>query len=495
MRGKRLFIAVSSVCFIIVILLSLLISSLPAQKSKVYTFTFSELNAYKKINMPQKYRPLWVKILKTRKQGRDAKSLIANNRNNIDNMIKAMKLKSKQKDYLKDLILDKNPVMEIIVKGAGTPPKGTPQYDIAVYKVFPALYKAITRITKKVRMKIIYYPGGIIGDEPDFIRKIKLGELQWAGGQTIMGQMICPELCVFDFPFIYDYEPKLYWEELKFCGIDWIWGKVSPAIHKFLNKRGFELAGLLDGGGWSAISSKDVPVSRAEDLGKLVYPLFPGARIGSEIKNALGFKKVIVSRVWDITTNSATGMINSAMCSWYWHILLQITPYYKYVTDYPLDGYSGAISLFDNSMLYSIIKIFDNIGPLLDISRKDAVKIVRTVLLSLNKETKELMRPSLRKKDAEARRSLLSSGTYKLIPFPTEEIEKVKDKVVPLYNKLADKKDTYPKWFLEDILKYREEYDRLKKAKKLTDKWWKDGIYPDGYDEWGWIRDWGKELL
>ena len=98
------------------------------------------------------------------------------------------------------------------------------------------------------------------------------------------------------------------------------------------------------------------------------------------------------------------------------------------------------------------------------------------------------MRRNLRIKEADARRQIINKGIFKLVKFPEKEVEKLKAKILPLYSKLADKRGTYPKWFLDDVLKYREEYRKYKKEGKLNSGWLKKGIFPDGYEPTAWIQ-------
>ena len=311
---------------ILTIILFLLPITSFAQKKKVFTFNHKQLKPLLELKVPSKYQVLWKELLNSKRENVDPNKIFRKYRIDVDLMLDDMKIKNKQKVYLKELVLGNNPVIAIVQKGSATAPKGTVQYDI-VYGIRYDFDRIISKYTNNIKLKIVFYPGGVLGDEPDFIRKIKLGELQWCGGQMIMGQMVAPELSVFDFPFLYDYEPNLYWNELKYCQIDWIWGKATPTINSFLNKRGFVLGGINDGGCWYAIASRHFPVKTAEDLKKLSFPIFVGSRIASEITKALGFRKVIVSRVWDLTPNSATGIIDSMICAYYWQVLLQTTPY------------------------------------------------------------------------------------------------------------------------------------------------------------------------
>ena len=470
--------------------------SITAQdKTKIYKFNFGQMKSLTNFVVPQKYKAMWNDIIRAKKKGKNEQQILKMTKRKYkigleeyDSVIKDMGFQGKFVNYIKDIMLNRNSVMKLIFKGAVTPPKGTPQYDDAVEAVLPTMHEAIKPYMDKIRVQPVLYPGGVLGDEPDYIRKIKLGEVQWAGGTIVMGEMVAPEVSVFDLPFIFDYEPKEYYDDLSFCQIDWILDKASPQINEFLMKRGFLLVGLLDGGGYECIATSKIPVSKADDLKKLTFFMFPQARIAADINKAYGFKKTLVCKIWDIPSIAATGMLDSVVCCWYWHIIIQGTPYYKYVTDFPIRGFMAAIALAQKAFFDDIVKLCTGLGPMFGIDGREGTKMVKNLLTVINKSIKSVMRRNLRIKEAEARREILKKGIYKMVKFPEEEIEKLKAKILPLYTKLADKKGTYPRWFLDDILKYRAEYRKYKKEGKLTSKWYKKGIFPDGYEPTAWIQ-------
>jgi len=488
-------IKVSFVLLVTMGLIFLLFSLTQAQqKPKVYEFNFSEVKPLCKFNVPEKYKAFWNDIIEAKKKGQSEEQItgMTEKRHGIgikdyNKVLSEIGIPRKFVEYTKDCMLNRKPVLELLFKGALTPPKGTPQYDDAVEAVLPAVFKALKPYSDKIRVKPVLYPGGVLGDEPDYIRKIKLGEIQWAGGTIVMGEMVAPEVSVFDLPFLFDYEPKEYYDDLSFCQIDWILDKAGPSVNKFLVDRGFVLVGLLDGGAYECIATSKIPVTKADDLKRLTFFMLPQARISGEICKAYGFKKTLVCKIWDLPSLAATGMLDAVVCCWYWHVIIQGTPYYKYVTDYPIRGFLAAIALAQKDMFDVLIDLTSGFGPMFGMDRELGLKMTRTLLSDIYTLIRGIMRRNLRIKEAEARREIVKRGIYTVVNFPEGEINKLKEKVLPLYNSLADKKNTYPKWFLDEVLKYRDEYRKFKKEGKLTDRWYKKGIFPDGYNISAWI--------
>ncbi len=70
-------------------------------------------------------------------------------------------------------------------------------------------------------------------------------------------------------------------------------------------------------------------------------------------------------------------------------------------------------------------------------------------------------------------------------------MEKLKENARSLYNELAGK--YYPRWLLDEILKYRDEYRRLKSEGKL-DEFHESRILPGGDQSEEWRTKWDDPL-
>lgn len=163
-------------------------------------------------------------------------------------------------------------------------------------------------------------------------------------------------------------------------------------------------------------------------------------------------------------------------------------PHVKYITDHPIYGYDAAIVALDKRVFDQIVAFANKWGQLIGIH--DVRGMVRRVIKGIDEDVTK-MRPAIRKADAEAREELISRGAIEEVHFPEEEIEKLRHKILPLYDKLVDKK-IYPRWFLDEILKYRQEYRKLKAEGKKLDEFHETGILPGGnqFDEWR--TKWGE---
>lgn len=363
--------------------------------------------------------------------------------------------------------------MVILLKGATTGPEGSLWYDFFADKIGPEIEQMTNGL-----LKIRLYGGGLMGSEADTIRKMRMKQLH-AVGVTVMGlTMIIPEICVFELPFLFDWEPELYYNG-KYCGIDYILEKLEPSVAKLAEERGFQFLGFTESS-VCAITSQ-FPLRKVEDFGRLKFWVWRGDRIRPEINQAFGFRKVVSAEPYDIASMLSTGMVDSSVAAWYLNVILQWWPHVKYATDYPLYGYESAATIFDGRVFDQVMAFVDRWGDRYGLP--DGRGLVRSILELLDRRYSEL-RLLVRQNEVKGKEELIKRGAIEEVHFPEPELAKLRERILPLYDKLADKK--YPRWLLEEILKYRQEYRKLKAAGKLTDDWYERGIIPDGdqRDEW-----------
>src|SRR4029077_8228968 len=98
------------------------------------------------------------------------------------------------------------------------------------------------------RVEIKYYPGGVIGDEPSVLRKIKIGQLQ--GGAFTGGELsaIVKDAQIYSLPFVFKNQEE----------VDKVRAQLDPLLKKSFQQAGFEAAGISGGGFAYLMSVKDV---------------------------------------------------------------------------------------------------------------------------------------------------------------------------------------------------------------------------------------------
>ena len=94
-------------------------------------------------------------------------------------------------------------------------------------------------------VKLKFYPGGVLGDEADNVRKMRMKQIH-AVACTNMGlTMMVPKLCVLELPFIFDWEPDL-WYNGKFCQIDYVMRKLTPSMDRLSMENGYVLLAISE---------------------------------------------------------------------------------------------------------------------------------------------------------------------------------------------------------------------------------------------------------
>jgi len=83
----------------------------------------------------------------------------------------------------------------------------------------------------------VYY-GGILGDDEDYLRKIREGDLEATGTSAQGALMACPQMGVVALPFLFSGYDEL----------DYVKPRMYPVFDRFINERGLKLLLWLDQG-------------------------------------------------------------------------------------------------------------------------------------------------------------------------------------------------------------------------------------------------------
>ncbi len=172
------------------------------------------------------------------------------------------------------------------------------------------------------------YGGGRAGDEPDVVRKMRIGQLH-AGALTVGGlSEIDKGFEIFEIPMFFESYPELFH----------VLDKLRPELEKRLEAKGFVLL-HWGHGGWVHFFSKE-PVRTVDDLRRQKLFAWAGNDAMVQLWRANGFKPVALAAT-DIMTGLQTGMIEAlpttplAALSLQWY---SQTPYMQDIGLAPLVG-------------------------------------------------------------------------------------------------------------------------------------------------------------
>jgi len=148
------------------------------------------------------------------------------------------------------------------------------------------------------RVTLRVYPGGVAGDEPDVVRKMRIGQLQAAALTTVGLADIDPAFTMFNIPMFFDSYPEL----------TAVLDKMTPTLKQRLEAKGFVLLNWGHGG-WVYFFTKQ-PVHNAEELKKTKMFVWAGDDAMVQRWKANGYQPVPLAAT-DILTGLQTGMIDS----------------------------------------------------------------------------------------------------------------------------------------------------------------------------------------
>ncbi|MBL4882277.1 MAG: TRAP transporter substrate-binding protein DctP [Oleispira sp.] len=173
------------------------------------------------------------------------------------------------------------------------------------------------------RVKIKYYPGGVMGSDKTVLRKMRSGQLH--GGAISAGALahIYNGVQLYSLPFTFDNLEEVHHIRKTF----------DPIIAQGLADNGFQLLGLSEGGFAYLMSNK--AITTAEDIkGQKVW-VPEGDLIGNEIFKVAGINP-IASPISNVYTGLQTGLLDTITINPSGAIALQWHTKVSHLSDEPL---------------------------------------------------------------------------------------------------------------------------------------------------------------
>ncbi|MCZ6784921.1 MAG: TRAP transporter substrate-binding protein DctP [Proteobacteria bacterium] len=182
------------------------------------------------------------------------------------------------------------------------------------------------------RVKIKFYPGGVMGSDQTVLRKIRVGQLH--GGAFPGGALVevYNDMQIYSLPFLFR----------SLAEVDYVRERMDPLIRAGLEKRGLVAVGLSEGGFAYLLSSH--PLESRDDLsGRKVW--IPEGDEISRIALETGGISPVPLPLSDVYTGLQTGLIDTVASSPIAVIALQWHTKVGYLTDVPLMYLFGTLAL------------------------------------------------------------------------------------------------------------------------------------------------------
>jgi len=181
------------------------------------------------------------------------------------------------------------------------------------------------------RIKFKFYPGGVSGDEPDMIRKIRFGQIHGAAmtGHGI-GFLYSPAR-VLEIPFLFrNYEE-----------VDYVRAQMMPEIRAGFRKNDYELLGWMEVGFVRFFSR--TPIHSMDDLKKRRIWQWQGDPLSAAFFTASNIAPVPLP-ITEVFTSLSTGLIDTVIAPPLGAIALQWFTKTPYMTEVPMaDGIGGLV--------------------------------------------------------------------------------------------------------------------------------------------------------
>jgi TRAP-type C4-dicarboxylate transport system substrate-binding protein len=304
-----------------------------------------------------------------------------------------------------------------VIKIATLAPEGTIWTEI--FNDLNAELKTATN--NGVRLKI--YPGGVLGNEKDMIRKMFIGQIHGAILTSAGLANIFNEMDVFQIPFFFD----------TYDEVDYVLKKMDGFFKKGFADKGYILPAWTEGGFIRLMSTK--PMASLDDLRKAKIWTWEDAPMAKAIFDEAGISAIPLS-LPDVLVGLQTGLVEVVYAPPSGAISLQWFTKTKYMTDFPLMYLIGGIVIKNNFL-------------------KKLSPDHREILVALCSKYMDRLKLEVRKENQEAIKVMSKHGVKLILPSG-EQIKELKDLSIRAMNNQVGKR--FSKRIKDDVIGHVEKY-------------------------------------
>ncbi|HXX34443.1 MAG TPA: TRAP transporter substrate-binding protein DctP [Thermodesulfobacteriota bacterium] len=282
----------------------------------------------------------------------------------------------------------------MVIKLATLAPEGS-----SWAKAFNALNSEIIKKTEnKVQFRI--YPGGVLGDEKDVLRKMKIGQIQGAALTAGGLSAIYKDIDVLQIPFLFQ----------NYGEVDYVLTKMDSYFRKGFEENGYVLLGWSEAGFLYLMST--IPIASVSDLKKAKVWIWEESPMSKAIFDEAGVSAIPLS-IPDVMVGLQTGLVNVVYVPPTGAISLQWFTKIKYVTDVPLVYLLGGLVLRKDT--------FNQIPPSL-----------QSVLLESFQKHLEPLKTVTRDENRDAMKVMTKQGVKLVTPSKdqVDEFKKLSNKAI-----------------------------------------------------------------
>ncbi|MEW5735946.1 MAG: TRAP transporter substrate-binding protein DctP [Thermodesulfobacteriota bacterium] len=307
---------------------------------------------------------------------------------------------------------------QYVLKAGTLAPKGVGWAKQVEEILIPAIEKASDG---DVRLKV--YWGGVMGDDEDYLRKIRIGQLQ-AGGLSGAGAvMACPEFAVLELPFLFS----------GYDEVDYIRDRMTDSFDYYFAQNSLKLAWWVDQDFDQLYSSKNAMANLA-DFRETRFVTWYGP-IEEAVLRVLGAQAVPLD-VPQIAQAWKAGTIDSGISPAIWMVGAQMYTVVRYVN--PI------------KIRYSPVAIVISLD-----AWNGMPKVYRDRLMDSRKDVTRRFSEGSRRDNKKSLEAMISYGVEETKMTP-ENFAQVKERCMTVYDELAG--EVYPVSLLQELLRYLKEF-------------------------------------
>jgi TRAP-type C4-dicarboxylate transport system substrate-binding protein len=182
------------------------------------------------------------------------------------------------------------------------------------------------------RVEMKFYPGGVMGNDAQVLRKIRIGQLH--GGAFTAGGLAerYPALNLYGIPLLFRSLDE----------VDYVRARIDPKLAAGLEKAGFISLGFSEGGFANLMANE--PIHGVDDMRRKKVWVPDGDQISFLAMEALGLSPVVLPAT-DVLTGLQTGLLDVVAASPVAALVLQWHTKVKYRTELPVSYSMGLFAV------------------------------------------------------------------------------------------------------------------------------------------------------
>ncbi len=277
------------------------------------------------------------------------------------------------------------------------------------------LYPVVKKVAGgELTLKI--YWGGVMGDDEDFLRKMRIDQLQGAGFSGQGATLACPQFAVVELPFLFR-----SWEE-----VDHIRDVMYPVFDKYFARNGLKLQYWIDQDFDQMYSSKN-PMASLEQLRKCRFVTWYGP-VEEALFNALDVSAVPLN-VPEVAASVRSRVVDSDIAPAIWMVGAQMYTVVDYINPIKI-RYSPAVITVTSKAWNQIPKTYQE------------------QFEQLRVETEGKFTKGTRRDNQKCLQAMYDYGVKETRMTPAN-YEAVRSRAVTIYAELAGK--VYPQELLNEV--------------------------------------------